>query len=169
MSPIASADTPYDTDEIVALRQEIRAHHDAHREQLLLSRRRDLELRARYGELMLAQRPAYPTPEHIEGLARIATWVHDDVAYGNHLGYPTEVDKAAGRALPKGVRFSSAMRRINVYALSPYGYAATHRVWNFTGEEVEAMRALIREHGLRIMSDWAHGDGHAFTVASKQV
>lgn len=169
MSRITNAGTAYDTDEIVALRQEMNDACAAFKDQQREFRQRKKDLCARYSELMRAQRPTYPTADHIEGIARIATWVHNDIPYGDHLGGPTENDRATGLSLPRGVRYSSASQRINFFALAPYEPGAARYLWSFTDDDVAALRELIEEHLLRIVSEWRHGDGRAFVVASRQV
>ncbi|WP_435745440.1 hypothetical protein [Microbacterium sp. PMB16] len=70
-------------------------------------------------QLLATRRPTYPTAEHLAGLDQITTLVREDLAYGDHLGYATDADKAASLALPKSLCFSSRASRINVYARAP--------------------------------------------------
>lgn len=74
---------------------------------------------AQYAELLLAQHPGYPTPEHLVALDSVARLVLSGMAYGNHHGCPRPEDVGAGHALLSSVGFSSGALRINVYAQAP--------------------------------------------------
>ena len=158
--------TAYDTPEIVELRKEFVSAQQAMRE----SQRQwaDLldEKSSRYTSLVTAQRPEYPTAKQIDGLARIAAWVHNDTPYGNTHGHPTDENKAAGRRLPAGVRYSAECRRINIMANAPFMTDSACRMWSLTDEEKASMRDILHSHSLHIVDEWAHDDGIALIVAS---
>lgn len=161
--------TPYDTPEIVALREEInsesRAFEQFRREHSIREQQRCKD----YDALLAAQRPTYPTPEHLEAIDRVASYVHDDLTYGDHLGYPRAEDEEAGRALPYSVAYFSANGRINVFARAPYRARSITRAWEFTPHEIETLRQRIRDNKLRIISEWIHEDGIAFVVVDARV
>lgn len=155
---------PYDTDEIIALREIVnqaeREEAERHRTQTELIRR----LRDKYFTKMLTRRPTYPTPEHLTGLMRVAQMVREGTEYGDHLGWPRKGDDP----LPRGVLYYSKVHRINVMAHAPYGERG-RRLWVFTDEEVTALRTHLEECGVKVVSQWSHEDGVAFIVAAPTV
>lgn len=100
--------TPHDTNEIVALRRTLNENDAAFSALRSIHSRDQRRLADQYDELMAAQRPTYPTEEQLRGLNMVATMVRGDVVYGDHLGAARDVDRQAGRALPKSVSFSSS-------------------------------------------------------------
>lgn len=114
---------------------------------------------------MLAQRPQYPTAEHLAGLSRVADLLRSGTAYGDHLGYATEREREAGRALPSGVRFDSHSQRLNVVALAPYAPDSADYIWSFTDDEVQAIRDRIADLDRKVIDEWLHADGIGFIVA----
>jgi len=157
----------FDTEETTALREQIN-----HLERQESERRREWdaqhrERKDRYEALLLAQRPTYPTPEHLAAFERIATMVREGTEYGDHHGHPRH---GVDDPLPRGVLFESKGNRINVMATAPYRVTPPigGRLWSFTEEEIAAMRADLEvRHGLTIVTDWSHDDGHAFRVIAK--
>lgn len=161
------ASSMYDTPEIVVLRNQINGDDEAFSKLRDEFYRREREQAEQYDELLLAQRPTYPLPDHLTGLDSIASMLADGTPYGDHLGYPTPEDHAAGRALPECVKFHTKVRRINLYALAPYRAKDTNRIWTFTTEERAMLRGELRIRGLRAFSEWSHEDGIGFLVSSR--
>ncbi|MFM9539965.1 hypothetical protein [Streptomyces turgidiscabies] len=164
------SDTPYDTPEILALRNAINEEDQSHTQAVLAHHRKQRELCDRYERLLAVRRPAYPTPEHLTALDQVAFLVHSDAPYGNHLGYATEEDRAAGRELPTSVDFCSTASRINIHARAPLSLKfAARRLWEFSAGELDAFRQQLGQRSLRIISEWVHEDGIAFIVASSKL
>lgn len=168
MTRICSA-TRYDTPEIAALREEINADGRALDELVREHRPRERERFAAYAEMLRARRPEYPTAEHLRGLEQVAMLVNEDLPYGDHLGYATAADRAAGCELPRSVQFSSQASRANVYAGAPYAPESARRLWTLTAGEIVALRQRLRELSLGIVSEWAHEDGVAFVVRAAEI
>lgn len=160
MTVIYDCDPAYDTSEVARLRNEINSTGAVFSAALQAHCTRQQEDLARYAALLLEQRPAYPTREHLAGVRRIAEYVREGVEYGDHHGYPRPEDEA----LPDGVRFSSAYRRVNLFARAPYAPTSGRRLWEFTDTEVAAIREALSEAGLGFINEWRHEDGIAFTV-----
>lgn len=161
--------TPYDHPGIVALREEINAERRAIDRIVREHNIHERELCDQYDTLLAAQRPTYPTREHLDAIDRIAIFVHHDLAYGDHHGNPRPEDREAGRVLPSSVKFYSTAQRINVHAGAPYKARTTSRAWKFTEDEIEALRQHIRSNKLRITREWTHEDGVAFIVTDARV
>ncbi|MGW0881328.1 hypothetical protein [Streptomyces sp. NPDC002671] len=162
--------TPYDTPEILALRNTINEKDQAHTQAVQAHHRKQSELCDRYEHLLAACGPEYPTSEHLAALDQVAFLVHSDTPYGDHLGYATEQDKTAGREIPPSVEFSSTASRINVYARAPLATGFSRgRLWEFTPDELDSFREQLCQRSLRIVSEWVHEDGIAFIVASSKV
>lgn len=161
--------TPYDTDQIVELRREINDDDEALCAVMREARTKERERCEVYDRLLVARRPQYPSAEQLRGLEQVAEIVHAGLHYGDHLGYATDEDRAAGRELPGCVQFSSRSNRVNVYARAPYAARSTRRLWSFTDHEVDFLRQRLRQLSLSIFSEWAHEDGVAFLVSSARV
>lgn len=161
-------DCPYETVESLVLRERINAADDDFR-----AREREHHVQARrqcaaYDTLLMEQRPSYPTAAHLEALDMVAGFVHDGVAYGDHLGRPTPEDRDQGRALPDCIRFESRTHNLTVLAQAPFSAArpGANRLWAFYREEEASLRDAIGRRGLRIISEWPHDDGLGFNVVS---
>ncbi|WP_404473446.1 hypothetical protein [Microbacterium aerolatum] len=159
----------HDTDEIVELRDSINDTDNAFSKIQREHRLQQRERMDRYDALLGAIRPSFPTPAHLEAFDQIRNLVHDDIAYGDHLGYATDVDMLAGRALPKSVNFESRTNRINVYAGAPRKARGGDRAWEFSDADITALRAELRQRSLKVLSEWMHEDGVAFVVADARV
>lgn len=154
----------HDTPEIIELRQVI---NNADTEFSGLARAHRLEQRERmdrYDALLAARRPSFPAPTQLEAFDQIATFVQEGTTYGDFLGYPTHADTHAGRALPVDVRFSAADARINVLARAPKRAQSTTRAWEFSDEDIAALRAELEQRSLKVLTHWIHEDGVAFVI-----
>ncbi len=161
--------TPHDTDELIALRQIINDNERAFSELRTIHSVDQRRLSDEYDTLMAAQRPTYPTPEHLQGLDMVAEMMRSGTEYGDHLGSPRRVDGEAGRALPRSVDFSSFACRINIRALAPYRARSTERAWEFSDDDIQAFRDELKKRSLGIASHWPHEDGVAFQVFDARV
>lgn len=153
------------TDEIRALRAKINAQHEVAQTSARAFRTEERALCAHYNALLRTRRPSYPTLEHRSGLVAIASMIHADVPYGDHLGYPTRADYDDNLALPSGISFESRTRRINIYAQAPRPATGLSRLWDFSEEEIDRFRAFVSSLRLQVISEWMHDDGVAFVVA----
>ena len=74
--------TPHDTDELIALRRVINDNERAFSEIRTIYSVDQRRLCDEHDALMAAQRPIYPTPEHLQGLDMVAglQFMHDAVA-----------------------------------------------------------------------------------------
>lgn len=156
--------TPHDTDELVALRQTINDNERAFSEIRTIYSDDQRRLSDEYDTLMAAQRPTYPTPEHLQGLDMVAEMMRAGTEYGDHHGSPRQVDREAGRALPRSVDFSSFACRINIRALAPYRARSSQPAWIFSEDDIETFRDELEKRSLGIASHWQHEDGVAFQV-----
>ncbi|MBC6496693.1 hypothetical protein [Microbacterium sp. 4-7] len=156
--------TPHDTDELVALRQVINDNERAFSDLRTIHSDDQRRLCDEYDALMAAQRPTYPTPEHLQGLDMVAEIMRAVTEYGDHHGSPRAVDHEAGRALPRSVDFSSFACRINVRALAPYRARSSQHAWAFTEDDIEAFRDELAKRPLGIASQRQHEDVVAFQV-----
>lgn len=161
--------SPFETPEIADLRESINEADRDFAQQKIEHDRQQRELCARYDDMLAKQRPVYPKAEQLNALDRIADFIESDTPYGNHLGYATEQDKAAGRTLPGSVQFASRSHRINIYTHAPYAAGSSRRLWSFSEDELDAIRNKLQERSLRIVSEWNHEDGTAFVVTSAKV
>lgn len=159
----------FEWDELVALRRILNDNDSAFSALRSTHSRDQRQLADQYDALMAAQRPTYPTEEQLRGLNTIATMVRGDVAYGDHLGAPRDVDRQAGRELPKSVSYSSSAHRINIYALAPYRAMSTLHAWAFSEDDLQAFRGELKQRSLRVASEWTHEDGVAFQVFDARV
>lgn len=161
--------TPHDTDELVALRQVINDNERAFSELRTIYSDDQRRLCDEYDALMAAQRPTYPAPEHLQGLDMVAEMMRSGTEYGDHHGSPRQVDREAGRALPRSVDFSSFACRINIRALAPYRARSSQHAWAFTEDDIETFRDELAKRSLGIASHWRHEDGVAFQVFDARV
>lgn len=161
--------TPHDTDELVALRQTLNANERAISDLRTIHSVDQRRLAEEYDTLMAAQRPIYPTPEHLQALDIVAEMMREGTEYGDHLGAPRTADREAGRALPRSVDFSSVVRRINVRALAPYRALSSEHAWVFSEDDIGAFRDELTKRSLGISSHWQHEDGVAFQVFDARV
>lgn len=159
----------HDTTEIAELRQAINDRDDTFSKLERAHRQEQRMQMNRYDALLTSIRPSFPTPEHLQAFDQIAALVHDGISYGDHLGYPTNADKLAGRALPKSVHFSAAAGRVNVYAGAPRKARGGDRAWQLSDGDISALRGELRQRSLKILSEWQHEDGVAFVVADARV
>lgn len=151
---------PLETPEIAELRRSINAADKELQEYVQAARLIDRAQSTRYNELMLAQRPSFPTSEQVAAIAVIAEMVRSGTQYGDVHG-----NSDAG-ILPRTVTFSSKERRINVRADSPSKAGSMDLVWEFTPEETTAFLDAISTNGLTVFSQWECLDGLAFVVAA---
>ncbi|CAH0192352.1 hypothetical protein V8Z69_18265 [Microbacterium aurugineum] len=156
--------TPHDTGELVALRQVINDNERAFSDLRTIYSVDQRRLCDEYDALMAAQRPTYPTPEHLKGLDMVAEMMRAGTEYGDHRGSPRQVDREAGRALPRSVDFSSFACRINIRAFAQYRARSSQHAWIFTEDDIEAFRHELTKRSLGIASHWQHEDGVAFQV-----
>lgn len=110
-----------------------------------------------YTDELLAQRPQYPTQQHRELIAELAEHIHADDG------------PVADRFFTGPVHYDPYSGRLNVYAKAPYKVTTVDRMWEFTPEEVTALRSLLAELKLAITNEWQHDDGWAFVVQSALV
>ena len=158
----------YDTPELIALRGTINERDNEFRRAMQTHNKRQQDDCERYNRMLADLRPSLPYPAHLEGLRLIAYLVHNSCDYGDHLGYPRNIDKERNLVLSKGVQFNSTSLCINLYVGSPYlAGASARRAWKFTLEEVDTIRAYLVSLDLSVVSEWAHDDGHAFVVAPR--
>lgn len=104
--------SPFETPEIADLRESINEADRWFAQQMSDRNRLQREHCSRYDDMLVKQRPAYPTAEQLDALDRIAVFIDSDIPYGDHLGYATDQDRAAGRELPGSVQFASRSHRI---------------------------------------------------------
>lgn len=155
----------FDDEESITIATQLNENDRLRAEQEKAFRIREKELCAKYDELMLSRRPAYPTAEHLQSMDRVAQMLEEGTSYGDHLGYATKADVAAGNDLPRGITFTSAARRINFCSLSPYQTGKGSRLWTFTDSEVETFIAELAARGILVVSHWVHDDGAAVVVS----
>jgi hypothetical protein len=156
--------TPHDTDELVALREVIDDNELAFSDLRTIQSVDQRRLSDEYDTLMAARRPTYPTADHLQALDMIAEMMREGTEYGDHLGAARTQDREAGRALPRGVDFSSFACRINIRALAPYRARSSERVWVYSDDDIQAFRDELKKRSLGIASHWQHEDGVAFQV-----
>lgn len=147
--------TPYDTEHSCRIVDEI---NELERTQRQLNRMIDEKVRAlidTHTAEMIAQQPQYPTDEQRDLIAQIAEKVHDE----------DDPEPIATRA----ITFDPRRGLINLYAQAPYFPTGTARLWEFSDQDIRRVRALLREHGLRVTDEWIHDDGHAFVVRSRKI
>lgn len=161
--------TPHDTDELVALRQVINDNERACSEIRTVYSVDQRRLCDEHDALMAAQRPTYPTPEHLQGLDMVAEMMRSGTEYGDHHGSPRQVDREAGRTRPRSADCSSFACRINIRALAPYRARSTQHAWIFTEDDIEAFRDELAKRSLGIASHWQYEDGVAFQVFNARV
>ena len=154
----------YETKDAAALREVINKAEVNEYERLKAHNLVMGEMRQMYADMLLAQRPAYPTAEHLTGITKVARMVHDGTKHGDHLGHPREGEDR----LPRGVLFQGGVNRVNIYARAPYDPVRRSggRLWSFTEDEVAALRGCLETEGLIVVSQWTHDDGVAFIVAA---
>lgn len=157
MTPIFTVH-PLETPEIARLRYSINNADKVLQEYIREARRVDRAQSERYNELMLAQRPNYPTAEQLGAIATIAQMVREGTVYGDTHGY-SDVG-----ILPTSVRYASRDHRINIVAGSPNKAGSGDLLWEFTPEEVAAFQMAIADNGLTTFSQWDCHDGLAFVV-----
>ena len=109
------------------------------------------------------------TDPELQGLDMVAEMMRAGTEYGDHHGSPRQVDREAGRALPRSVDFSSFACRINIRALAPYRARSSQHAWAFTENDIEAVRDELANRSLGIASHWQHEDGVAFQVFNARV
>lgn len=147
--------TPYDTEHSCRIVDEI---NELERTQRQLNRMIDEKIRAltdTHTTEMIAQQPQYPTDEQRDIIAQIAKKVHDE----------NDPRPIATRT----ITFDPRHGLINLYAQAPYFPTGTARLWEFSGQDIRRVRALLREHGLRVTDEWIRDDGHAFVVRSRKI
>ena len=147
--------TPYDTERSCRIVDEI---NELERTQRQLHQMIDEKVRTLTNDHiaeMLAQQPQYPTGEQRDIIAQIAEKVHDG---GDLKSIAT-----------KAITFDPHHHLINLYAQAPYFPGGTARLWEFSDQDIRRVRALLREHSLRVTDEWVHDDGHAFVVRSRKV
>lgn len=147
--------SPYDTNISCEIVSEINELEALQRQLSRLITSKTEILFRRYREELLAQRPTYPTPGQralIKGIAKSV-----------HAGDSTDSFSSGS------VSFSAGLNIINIYTQAPYDPQTSRRLWEFQDEEIDAVRALLRKNGLRILDEKTHVDGHSFLVASKRV
>lgn len=147
--------TPYDTEHSCRIVDEI---NELDRTQRQLNRMIDEKVRElvdQHTSELLAQQPQYPTDEQREIIAQIAEKIHD----GDD---PTPITTGA-------ITFDPRRSLINLYAQAPYFPTSTARLWELSDQDIDRVRALLREHSLRAIDEWIHDDGHAFVVKSRKI
>lgn len=147
--------TPYDTEHSCRIVIEI---NELERTQRQLNRMIDEKIRAltdTHNAEMIAQQPQYPTDEQRDLIAQIAKKVH-----GGDDPKPIAT---------KAITFDPRRSLINLYAQAPYFPTGTTRLWEFSGQDIRRVRALLRKHSLRVTDEWIHDDGHAFVVRSRKI
>lgn len=158
------ANSPWMDDEIS---QQIQRHNQAEAEFRAIEkqhREADRASAARLDELLLRKGPAYPTPEQLNGLALVSEYtLRPETVPTEHRG------DHLGATIAPGLAWDWRTQRINVKALAPYSStpALSTHLWELAPDEIEHMRSILRDHGLSIMSEWDHDDGHAFIVKPK--
>ena len=157
----------YDTPELIALRGTINERDNEFRRAMQTHNKRQQDDCERYNQMLADLRPSLPYPAHLEGLRLIAYLVHNSCDYGDHLGYPRNIDKERNLVLPRGVQFNSTHSCINLFVGSPYLAQSCQRAWTFTPEEVDTIREYLVTLDLSVVSEWAHDDGQAFVVAPR--
>lgn len=147
--------TPYDTERSCRIVDEI---NELERTQRQLNQMIDEKVRTLTNDHiaeMMAQQPQYPTDEQRDLIAQIAEEIH-----------------GGGGLKPvatKAITFDPHRRMISLYAQAPYFPSGTAQLWEFSDQDIRRVRALLREHNLRVIDEWAHDDGHAFVVRSRKV
>ena len=147
--------TPYDTERSCRIVDEINELEHTQRQ---LNRMIDEKVRALTDDHiaeMMAQRPQYPTDEQRDLIAQIAEKVHD----GDN---PEPI-------ATKAIAFDPRRGLINLYAQAPYFPTGTARLWEFSDQDIRRVRALLREHSLRVIDEWTHDDERAFVVRSRKI
>lgn len=147
--------TPYDTERSCRIVDEI---NELERTQRQLNQMIDEKVRTLTNDHiaeMLAQQPQYPTNEQRDRIAQIAEKVHGG---GDLKPIAT-----------KAITFDPQRSLINLYAQAPYFPTGTARLWELSDQDVRRVRALLREHSLRVTDEWIHDDGHAFVVRSRKI
>ena len=147
--------TPYDTEHSFRIADEI---NELERTQRQLNRMIDEKVRAlidTHTAEMIAQQPQYPTDEQRDLIAQIAKKVHDE----------DDPEPIATRA----IAFDPRRGLINLYAQAPYFPTGTALLWELSDQDIRRVRALLREHSLRVTDEWDHDDGHAFVVRSRKI
>lgn len=147
--------TPYDTERSCQIVDEI---NELERTRRQLNRMIDEKVRAltdAHTAEMIAQQPQYPTDEQCDIIAQIAERVHD----GDD---PKPITTRA-------ITFDPQRSLINLYAQAPYFPTGTARLWELSDQDIRRVRALLREHSLRVTDEWIHDDGHAFVVRSRKI
>jgi hypothetical protein len=161
-------DSDFDTFATTRLREAIN-RHNIHQAQVLDElKERERSLASQYDQLMLHQRPEYPTAPQAEKLRTIAELVRTGTPYGDTHGYPVGPDQRA-LALPSSLHYCSSDRRINLFAGAPYSVLTGGRLWTISDDDVARVVALLDEEGLEVTEQRRTTDGYAFCVAPKTI
>lgn len=164
MTQIYSAPT-FDTPEIAELRQLINTAHQELAELIQTSRVTEKERLARYNELLLVHRPSYPVPEQLAAMDAVLQMQRAGTQYGDHHGYPTPTDRAAGTALPYDALYHSESNRFHIMTRSPYKADTADLLWDFTDDERLIFAQELEKRDFTIISSYRHHDGHAFILS----
>lgn len=124
-----------------------------------LARTRVRAIEQQIDDLRLTTRPTYPTRAQILGIAEAARQVKAGIVPSTHHGDPCAPLFDDGRhstESPSSYDVVVDGRRgfIRLANKAPYSKRGSGQLWDYTDDELEAIFAEIRTHGLAVVEHW---------------
>lgn len=174
MSPIFQPEV-FATPDSEKLRQEINLFEAKFNEKCKKYNRKIRQQTEKYHQTLIELRPVYPQQEIINDIAYLAQLVALDEK--NNSSPSNQLSNSQEEHLKKFPLSSftsfavhnqnrSNQYRVNFYTHSPHNRFTNDTLWEFTSEEIKALRYSLEMSDLKVLDEWSHYGGYAFVITS---